>query len=119
MARVLIADDEPAIRDVIASTCRLDGHEVHTVATMADALAAYRTERPDLMILDIHMPGGGAEEILVHLDQTTDGPICPVIVVSGFSAAAVEHARVIEVIQKPFGIDALRIAIKTALASAA
>jgi len=119
MARVLVADDDAAIRDVIASTCKLDRHDVRTVATAAAALAAYLGERPDLMILDINMPGGGAEEILARIERAAGDSICPVIVVSGFAEAVVQHERILDVIQKPFGIDALRIAVKTALAAPA
>ncbi len=117
MARVLVADDDPAIRDVIRSTCALDDHEVHACATSAEAVAAYAEFQPDLMILDVNMPGGGAKAILEDLEAQLTGSTCPALVVSGFADEDLEHPRILEVIQKPFGIDALRIAVKTALAS--
>ena len=115
MARILVADDESAIRDVIESTCKLDAHEVRSFADSQEAIAAYTGFAPDLMILDVNMPGGGAEAILQRVEELTGAPPCPAIVVSGFSADPLDHPRVVEVIQKPFGIDALRIAVKTAL----
>ncbi len=115
MAIVLVADDESSIRDVIESTCRLDGHDVRTVGTVDDAVNAYTAERPDLMILDLNMPGGGAAEILLAIEESVNDPVSPVIVVSGYAADAFQHELVVEVIQKPFGIDALRIAVKSAL----
>lgn len=116
MAGVLIADDEAAIRDVIASTCALDGWAARTAATAAQAVDAYLEDQPDLLILDLNMPGGGAEEILLGIERLRGEVDCPVILVSGFAVDPFEHPRVVAVIQKPFGIDAMRIAIKTALA---
>ena len=116
--RVLVADDEPAIRDVIESTCKLDEHDVRSFASYADAIAAYPGFAPDLMILDVNMPGGGAESILGKVESAIGGPTCPAIVVSGYAGENLAHPRIVEVIRKPFGIDALRIAVKTALGGA-
>lgn len=117
MARVLVADDESAIRDVITSTCELDGYEVQSHAVSAAAIAGYAAFAPDLMILDVNMPGGGAEAILAALEEQLGHPPCPAIVVSGYADEYLHHACIREVIQKPFGIDALRIAMKTALSA--
>ena len=117
MARVLVADDESAIRDVITSTCKLDDHEVQSFETSAAAIAGYVAFDPDVMILDVNMPGGGAEAILAALEQQLGRLPCPAIVVSGFAEESLQHACIREVIQKPFSIDALRIALKTALGS--
>ncbi len=118
MARVLVADDESAIRDVIESTCKLDSHDVRSFADSREAIAGYAEFRPELMILDVNMPGGGAEAILESVEAALGGPACPAIVVSGYASERLDHPRIVEVIQKPFGIDALRIAVKTALGAA-
>ncbi len=54
--RVLIVDDEPAIRDVLGSLLRREGHVVDTVADGASALAAVGQARYDLIVCDIRMP---------------------------------------------------------------
>jgi CheY-like chemotaxis protein len=121
MARVLVADDDFAIRDVIQSACKLDAHEVRTCADSDEAVAAYAEFEPELLILDISMPGGGALAILERIERIereTGGPPCPAIVVSGYLREDLEqHPRIAEVIKKPFGIDALRMAVKTVLAA--
>jgi len=54
--RVLVVDDEPNIADVISMALRYQGFEVATAATGAEALAAVRTFRPQLMLLDVMLP---------------------------------------------------------------
>ncbi|MEX1104876.1 MAG: response regulator transcription factor [Ilumatobacteraceae bacterium] len=54
--RVLVADDDRAIRESLARALELDGYEVDLVPDGAAALAAIRTSRPDVAILDVMMP---------------------------------------------------------------
>jgi two-component system response regulator MprA len=54
--RVLVADDDRAIRESLERALRLDGYEVDTVSNGADALAVARERRPDVMVLDLMMP---------------------------------------------------------------
>jgi CheY-like chemotaxis protein len=56
MARILVAEDEPDIRDLIAFTLRFAGHEVITVGNGAEALEAAPIEMPDLILMDVRMP---------------------------------------------------------------
>jgi two-component system response regulator MprA len=54
--RVLVVDDDPAVRDSLARTLRFEGHEVETAADGGEALAAVGAREPDAMILDVSMP---------------------------------------------------------------
>jgi CheY-like chemotaxis protein len=121
MARILVADDEAPIREMIKIACELDGHEVHDVMDAEDALAAYDTFRPDLMILDINMPGGGGDHIIEQLRARGARP-CPWIVVTGLAGALteeeIEELNAAQVLSKPFSIDGLRLAVGMALAGA-
>jgi CheY-like chemotaxis protein len=56
MAKIIIAEDERDIRDLIAFTLRYAGHEVVTVDNGEDAVASAQLEMPDLIILDVRMP---------------------------------------------------------------
>lgn len=56
MARILVAEDEPDIRDLIAFTLRFAGHEVVTVGNGAEAVEAALREQPDLILMDVRMP---------------------------------------------------------------
>src|ERR1035437_7511578 len=56
MAKILIAEDERDIRDLIAFTLRFAGHEVVAVGNGAEAVEAAPLEMPDLILLDVRMP---------------------------------------------------------------
>ena len=63
-AAVLIADDDPAIRLVLRHRLEADGHRVEEAIDSATALAALRSNRFDVALLDIIMPGNGGLEVL-------------------------------------------------------
>ena len=68
-ARILVVDDEPQIRRVMRSALTAEGYEVHDARTGEQALESVRTQRFDLILLDINMPGMGGLEtcrISVH-----------------------------------------------------
>lgn len=119
MARVLVADDEAPMRDMIAMACRLGGHEVNEAYDTTSAITQYVSTKPELLILDLAMPGGGGVDVLRHLgaSQLT---LCPVIIVSGYVADVTGEGRVLieqhRIIEKPFALETLRAAIREALA---
>ncbi len=56
MAKILIAEDERDIRDLVAFTLRFAGHEVVAVANGEEAVQAAGQENPDLILMDVRMP---------------------------------------------------------------
>lgn len=56
MARILIAEDEPDIRELVAFTLRFAGHEVNTTANGEEALQVAAQTVPDLVLMDVRMP---------------------------------------------------------------
>src|SRR3954447_11025669 len=58
-ARILIVDDEPQIRRIMRTTLTSSGYEVDDAKTGEEALEKVRDYRPDLVLLDINMPGIG------------------------------------------------------------
>ncbi len=118
MARILVADDEAPMRDMIAMACRIDGHEVSEAYDTNSAITQYVSTKPDLLILDLAMPGGGGVDVLRHLGAS-QVPLCPVIIVSGYVADVTGEGRVLirqhRIIEKPFALETLRAAIREAL----
>jgi two-component system, OmpR family, response regulator len=55
-ARVLVVDDEPAIREAVSMTLRYEGYEIAEAAAGREALAQVEAFRPDLVVLDVMMP---------------------------------------------------------------
>ena len=57
MKKLLIVDDEPGIRKLVNSTLRLSGYQIFQAESGQKAIQIARAERPDLIIMDITMPG--------------------------------------------------------------
>ena len=82
--RVLVVEDEPLVRDLVALNLGHAGYDVSTAATYADGLAHATSGRFDLAIVDVMLPGGDYEEIHAALDSETaraltTGPITEAI----------------------------------------
>ncbi len=73
--RILVVDDEPDITALVAYHLAKSGYRVSTAATGADALRAAREERPDIVVLDLMLPGLSGYEVLGELrkrEETQD-----------------------------------------------
>lgn len=73
--RILVVDDEPQIRRVVAAYLNREGYEVETAADGEAALAKARAAAPDLIVLDLMLPGTSGETVCRTLRQTSDVPI--------------------------------------------
>ena len=105
VARVLIVDDDLDIRETIVELLRLEGHEPYEAADGEQALVRCRQLHPDLVLLDLMMPGMNGWDF--RKAQLRDPGIAaiPVVVVS-----AVARSRDLPAegfLQKPFGVDEL------------
>lgn len=122
MALILIADDEPSVRDVLAQICELDGHSPLLAADPVEALALSDESPPDLVIADLSMPEGGGSVLLHGIRTTSRGALCPVIVISGTVHQESDDDELLDaahaVFAKPFNVADVRAAIQGALATA-
>jgi CheY-like chemotaxis protein len=82
--RVLVADDNRDAADTTTMLLRALGHEVHTVYDGMDAVAAAETFRPDLMLLDIGMPGLNGFEVARTIREQSWGDSVTLVAVSGW-----------------------------------
>ena len=74
-ATVLVIDDEPKIRDIVRRYLEADGFIVTECADGPAALRAARDERPDLIILDVMLPGIDGVEVLRRLRESSQVPV--------------------------------------------
>jgi DNA-binding response OmpR family regulator len=119
MARILVAEDERDIRDLISFTLNYNGHEVVVTTNGEEALAVTQNIQPDLVLLDIRMPRMTGYETCKQLKANAATHDIPVIFLSakgqeaevnlGFEVGAVEY------IVKPFSPDQLIEIINTVL----
>ncbi len=117
MAKLLIVDDEPGIRDVLAQVFEYEGHEVVSVGDGPDALDKASTFHPDVTFLDVKMPGLDGLEVLERLREEDPGAL--VIMISGHGSieTAVEATRkgAYDFLEKPLDTDRLLVTLKRAL----
>jgi two-component system cell cycle sensor histidine kinase/response regulator CckA len=105
-ARVLLAEDNPDIRELVAEVLGLEGHEVLATASGAAALEGAERFRPDLLITDVSMPGMSGVDLADAL--TARGWTGPVLFVSGHAhPVRLPEGRDRRLLRKPFGVDAL------------
>jgi len=101
---VLVVDDDPGLRELIRVSLSLDGYTVREAASAEEALAAIEDTAPDLVLLDVVMPGVDGWQMLQRM-QERHGSI-PVIMFSGKvdeeSAAEAEQRGARGFIGKPF-----------------
>ncbi|MBB2922200.1 response regulator transcription factor [Cellulomonas cellasea] len=74
-SRVVVVDDDPTITDVVSRYLTRAGHEVLVAADGATALHLARTEAPDLVVLDLMLPGIGGLEVCRRLRATSTVPV--------------------------------------------
>lgn len=88
MPKLLVIDDDPAFRDTLAETLRDLGHEVTEAADGEDGLARFDTARPDLVFLDLRMPGLDGLAVLRRLRGDAAEPPVPVVVLTAYASGA-------------------------------
>jgi DNA-binding response OmpR family regulator len=74
-ATILVVDDEDAVAELVTSTLERAGHRVARVGTGPDALAHIARQRPDLVVLDLMLPGLGGLEVLREVRRTNRVPV--------------------------------------------
>lgn len=88
--KVLIVDDEEAIRDGLERRLKKEGYEVVSAANGIDGLRAFHTEHPDLVILDIFLPEMDGLTVCQRIREVSDTPVMML------SAQAIEEEDIVE-----------------------
>ncbi len=116
MSRVLVVDDEPPILRALAANLRARGFDTDLARTGEDALKAASRHRPDVVVLDLGLPGMSGIEVIQGLRGWTEVPI---IVLSARHAeqekVAALDAGADDYVTKPFGMDELFARLRAAL----
>ena len=110
MATILVCDDEPALRELMRAAIR-GPHRFLDAETGPEALEAARFARPDVVLLDVMLPGLDGLAVLRELRADPDLASVPVVVVSAWDAEAdrlaAEEAGADAFVAKPFLPDEL------------
>jgi two-component system nitrogen regulation response regulator NtrX len=115
--RILVIDDESAIRDSLKMTLEYDGYDVSLAATGEEGVKLVEREAPDLVFLDIKMPGMDGIEVLQKLRHLTE--TVPIVVISGHAdiTTAVEATRLgaFDFIEKPLASERVLVTVRNAV----
>jgi two-component system KDP operon response regulator KdpE len=113
---ILVVDDEPQIRRVMLTTLTSHGYSVIEAASGEEALGKIRTERPDLILLDVNMPGISGLETCAEIRTSSDVPII-MLTIRNSERDKVEalDAGADDYVVKPFGVQELMARIRAAL----
>jgi DNA-binding response OmpR family regulator len=116
MVRVLLIEDEPNISEAIRFILSRDGCEVTVLADGQGAVARACDDPPDLVILDLMLPGMSGLEILAALRAQPATAQVPVMMLTakgqGRDREAAERAGVSHFMTKPFSNDEIRAAVR-------
>ena len=116
MPRILVIDDEPSIVKLVSAYLKPEGYEVHTAADGTAGLKAARAFKPDVIILDIMLPGMDGLEVLQHLRRESQAYVILLTAkteetdkIVGLSVGADDY------VTKPFSPRELTARVKAAL----
>ena len=105
---ILVVDDEYSIRELLRKFLSLQGYEVETANDGVDALEKVFHSLPNLIILDIMMPGMDGLEVCKKLRQNERTKSIPILIITGlFSQDIIRQAiefNVVDVLNKPFSL---------------
>ncbi|GBE36776.1 chemotaxis protein CheY [bacterium BMS3Bbin07] len=115
-ARILIIDDEKLLRWSLQQNLEKEGCSVITAEKGIEGLNLYKEERPDITLLDIHLPDISGMTVLERIKEIDRDAIVVMIVPYGDIQTAVKSVRMgaYDFVEKPFNMDKLNILIKKA-----
>jgi len=117
VARILIAEDDTAVREFVSRALRHDGHEVMAVSDGQQALNMLEREEFDMVLADIVMPQ--MDGIALALKLSKDYPDLPILLMTGYAAERQRahnlDALIHDVITKPFTLKEICAAVNVAL----
>ena len=117
MAHILIIEDEISLRRFMRDILQREGHQVHEAGVVSQALVHLATNPMNLILLDLHLPGGtNGDDLLFTLRD--EGNQIPVIVVSGWiedASLTYQPDCVYAVLKKPLKVDMFLDTVRQAL----
>jgi DNA-binding response OmpR family regulator len=119
---VLVVDDEPDLRDLLAYEFEEMGCTVLQAESGRDGARVYDSNKIDVVVSDIRMPGGSGLDLLDHVRDNAKGTMPPFFLITGFADVSEEQALekgARRLFHKPFDIDEIMDAVRASVQSGA
>lgn len=121
-AHILVVEDNPLNRLLVHDILELRGHSVAEAATVDEACAQLARQRPDLLLLDVQIPGGGGEAVIREVRQRPELADLPIIAVTSLAMPG-DRERLLSngfqgYLSKPIDTRTFGVAIESYLKSA-
>jgi CheY-like chemotaxis protein len=113
--RILVVDDEPDMLEIVSMMLRSGGYEVTTVEDAEKAMIILRKERPDLILLDLHLPGMQGEEFCKAVKSNATTRLIPVLLFTVSSEdlfGRIKEMGANDYVLKPFGPEEILSKVK-------
>jgi CheY-like chemotaxis protein len=109
VTRILVADDDASVRNILHDALRQDGYEVDAVCNGRQALTAIARSRPALLLVDLDMPELDGPRLVRTLREQTRWGRLPFVVVSGVADAPAISSKLgaCACLRKPFDLELL------------
>ncbi|HJW71797.1 MAG TPA: sigma-54 dependent transcriptional regulator [Geothrix sp.] len=119
MTRILVVDDDLAIREMVAMALEKRGYAVERAEGFAAGRASLRARRPDLILSDIYMPGGNGLDLLREVQELPDPPPMILMTARGTieTASSALKDGVFDYLAKPFDLEVMLDRVRAALAT--
>lgn len=104
---VMVVDDEPDIRESVKTILEKNGYKVITAVNGDDCMEKFKKAKPDLILMDIMMPGTPVLEVINKIKDTKIAYLSVVRVSEAEKASLLKSKSIVGFIQKPFDVNEL------------
>lgn len=105
--KILVVDDESAIRDLLVTVLEDEGYQAIAAGGGREALERAPVERPDLVLIDLMMPGMDGRQLVRRLRELPGLDVVPMVMMSAAVRVMTEQEGVVDFLPKPFDLDQL------------
>ena len=116
-AKILVVDDEREMRDLLQTSLSAEGYEIVVASNGEEAIGVAKTGNPQVILLDIEMPGIDGIETCKRLEADEKTRLIPIIMMTSRGDRYIEAylGGAVDVVNKPFDIVQLAIRLKSML----
>ncbi len=104
---IMIVDDEPDIRETVKTVLEKNGYKVVTAENGDDCLKKLKESKPDLILMDIMMPGTPVKDVVPQIKNTKIAYLSVVRTGEAEKEELLKEKNIVDFIQKPFDINNL------------